>query len=337
MPCHIDPGRADDEAGQYVDMLLANSDAYRTNYTVLEEAAALFAAHEAGASRTRLRKATGRTPAQVKAALAAGGLPAETKARAAELNHEVTLDDLALLAEFEVMWTPRGASVTDSGIWPWSDGGMHVVLERRAGVVTAVAVAEAPGRLAEAAVRVNRFLRHLLDSGCSPNTAAAYGYDLRYLLEFLDERALGLEEFGPAAALELLGWLRRRPSRRPAQRLGLALSVEQGRLLAPATVARVLAAVSSFFEWAISAEVLDGENPMQRRFDLRWRGWLPGTGRSPGGKPAAAGPPDSAGAVAGAAAPADDRARCGRAAEEPDPAAGPGDGAADAGWRAAAR
>ena len=58
-------------------MLLANSDGYRANYTVLEEAAALFAAHEAGASRTRLRKATGRTPAQVKAALAAGGLSAE--------------------------------------------------------------------------------------------------------------------------------------------------------------------------------------------------------------------------------------------------------------------
>ena len=90
-----------DEAGQYVDMLLANSDAYRTNYTVLEEAAALFAAHEAGASRTRLRKATGRTPAQVKAALAAGSLAAETKAKAAQLNHEVTLDDLALLAEFD--------------------------------------------------------------------------------------------------------------------------------------------------------------------------------------------------------------------------------------------
>lgn len=43
-------------------MLLANSDGYRANYTVLEETAALFAAHEAGASRTRVCKATGRTP-----------------------------------------------------------------------------------------------------------------------------------------------------------------------------------------------------------------------------------------------------------------------------------
>ena len=68
MPCDIDPGRAGDEAGQYLDMLLANSHGYRANYTVLEETAALFAAHEAGASRTRIRKATGRTAAQVKTA-----------------------------------------------------------------------------------------------------------------------------------------------------------------------------------------------------------------------------------------------------------------------------
>ena len=144
---------------------------------------------------------------------------------------------------------------------------MRVQLERVAGVITSVTVAGAAGQLAEPVVLVNRFLRHLLDSGCSPNTAAAYGYDLRYLLEFLDEGGLGWDEFGPAAALELLGWLRRRPSRRPAQRLGLSLAVPQGRLLAPATVARALAAVSSFYEWAISAELFDRENPMQRRLD----------------------------------------------------------------------
>jgi ParB family chromosome partitioning protein len=101
VPCAIDPGRAGDEAGQYVDMLLANSDGYRTNYTVIEEAAALFAAHEAGATRTRLRKATGRTAAQVKTALAAGSLSTDTKARAAEMDRDLTLDDLALLAEFD--------------------------------------------------------------------------------------------------------------------------------------------------------------------------------------------------------------------------------------------
>jgi ParB family chromosome partitioning protein len=101
VPCDIDPGRAGDEAGQFLDMLLANSDGYRANYTVLEETAALFAAHEAGASRTRIRKATGRTAAQVKTCLAAGGLSEETRAQAAELGRELTLEDLAVLAEFD--------------------------------------------------------------------------------------------------------------------------------------------------------------------------------------------------------------------------------------------
>ncbi len=101
VPCDIDPGRAGDEAGQYLDMLLANSPGYRANYTVLEETAALFAAHEAGASRTRIRKATGRSAAQVKAAVTAGGLAPGTRARAAEASQDVTLDDLALLAEFD--------------------------------------------------------------------------------------------------------------------------------------------------------------------------------------------------------------------------------------------
>jgi ParB family transcriptional regulator, chromosome partitioning protein len=55
VPCVLDPGRACDEAGQFLDMLVANSGGYRKNLTPVEEAAALFAAHEAGASRTRIQ------------------------------------------------------------------------------------------------------------------------------------------------------------------------------------------------------------------------------------------------------------------------------------------
>lgn len=115
---------------------------------------------------------------------------------------------------------------------------------------------------------VCRFLAHLTDSGHSPNTVQAYAYDLRHLVVFLRERALDWDGFTPATALEFLGYLRRVPSGRPAQRLGLTVAVGGGKLLAPATVQRILAATSSFFEWAISAEVYAGtENPMQKRFD----------------------------------------------------------------------
>jgi hypothetical protein len=46
---------------------------HRRNFAPVEEAAALFAAHEAGASRTRIRKSTGRKAEEIKTALAAGG------------------------------------------------------------------------------------------------------------------------------------------------------------------------------------------------------------------------------------------------------------------------
>src|SRR6266487_1388576 len=84
-------------------MVTANSGAYRKNFTALEEATALFAAHEAGATRTRIRKATGRKPDQVKAALAAGGLSAATREQVAGLDpgEQLSLDELAVLAEFE--------------------------------------------------------------------------------------------------------------------------------------------------------------------------------------------------------------------------------------------
>jgi integrase len=111
-------------------------------------------------------------------------------------------------------------------------------------------------------------LAHLADAGFSPNTLCAYGYDLRRLAEFLDRSDLFFDDFTPARALEFLGYLRRLPSRRSAQRLGLAVATGQGRLLSAATVQRILAATSSFFEWAIAAEAYGGvDNPMQKRLD----------------------------------------------------------------------
>src|SRR6266536_2728297 len=82
-------------------MVTANSGAYRKNFTPLEEATALFAAHEAGATKTRIRKATGRKADQVNTALAAGGISAGTRGQVGSLDRQLTLDELALMAEFE--------------------------------------------------------------------------------------------------------------------------------------------------------------------------------------------------------------------------------------------
>ena len=101
VPCVLDPGRAGDAAGQFLDMVVANSDGHRRNFAPVEEAAALFAAHEAGASRTRIRKSTGRKAEDIKTALAAGRISGETRAAAGDLAAQLTLDELALLAEFD--------------------------------------------------------------------------------------------------------------------------------------------------------------------------------------------------------------------------------------------
>lgn len=145
------------------------------------------------------------------------------------------------------------------------DARVRVVKVREDGIVRKVRLEDAEGRPVEV---VCRFLEHLVDRGSSPNTLCAYGYDLKHLFTFLQREGRSWQEFGPADTLRFLGYLRRLPSRRAAQRLGLAVVVGgptmPGTLLSPATVNRVLAGASSFFDWAIAAEEYTrGESPFQ--------------------------------------------------------------------------
>jgi integrase/recombinase XerD len=145
---------------------------------------------------------------------------------------------------------------------------VRVVKERDGGVVRRVRLIDGAGEPVAAACR---FLDHLVDRGFSPHTICAYAYDLRRLFTFLAAEGMVWRQFRGPDALRLLAFLRRAPSRRPAQRLGLTVVVggaeAPGSLLAPATVNRILAAVSSFYDWAVVAEEYDGDSPMQKRLD----------------------------------------------------------------------
>jgi ParB family chromosome partitioning protein len=99
VPYDLVSERAGDEAGQYLDMI--NMNRHRNPLTALEEANALFAARQAGAPKTRIRKATGLTSASLSNALTAAKLSEETRARVAELDEQLTLDELAVMAEFD--------------------------------------------------------------------------------------------------------------------------------------------------------------------------------------------------------------------------------------------
>jgi integrase len=120
---------------------------------------------------------------------------------------------------------------------------------------------------------VTAFLNHLAARGYSPNTHAAYAYDLLHFYEFLARTHLSIEEFTPPQAVALLDYLRGVPSRRPAQRLGLTLCTsdagQPARRLAATTINRILAAVSSFYEYLIIAGRLPAQdNPLQQVEDL---------------------------------------------------------------------
>jgi integrase len=107
------------------------------------------------------------------------------------------------------------------------------------------------------------FLGHLGARGYSPNTLSAYAHDLLHLVRFLGQRGLAFPDFTPVEAVALLEYLSQVPSRKRAQGLPAV-----GRL-APASVNRVLVAVSSFFEYLIvSGQLARAENPMQKAADL---------------------------------------------------------------------
>jgi integrase len=137
---------------------------------------------------------------------------------------------------------------------------------------------------------VSCFLRQLAARGCSPNTIVAYAHDLQHLWRFLTGHGLEWDKLRPSDTLGLLEHLRASPCRRRRMhRLGPALvagTAVVATRLSPATINRVLAAVSSFYEWAILAQHFDRQNPIEKRVDPalmrvpdRHRPFLEGTGR----------------------------------------------------------
>ena len=117
---------------------------------------------------------------------------------------------------------------------------------------------------------VSGFMRHLRARGCSPNTLSGYCFDLLHFMTFLKAQRLTYQEFRPSHALLFLEYLSTRPIRKQARRLAPVLSTttDEGystTRLSPATINRILAAVSSFYEYLILSEQFSAcENPIQK-------------------------------------------------------------------------
>src|SRR2546422_9483541 len=116
---------------------------------------------------------------------------------------------------------------------------------------------------------VSGFMRQLRARGYSPNTLSAYIYDLLHFMTFLKEQQLTYQGFTPPHALKFLEYLSALPSRKQAQRLSLVLSTttDEGvstTRLSAATINRIFAAVSSFYEYLIlSGQFTERENALQ--------------------------------------------------------------------------
>jgi integrase/recombinase XerD len=116
-----------------------------------------------------------------------------------------------------------------------------------------------------------QFSVYLDASGCSPNTARAYGHDLTHLRCFLVEQGLDWRALTPARAVDLLIHLSSKRSHKRGAAQHPSLVVVDGKRavsrLSIATINRVLAAVSSFYEWAQITERFDGPSPITRVHD----------------------------------------------------------------------
>jgi integrase/recombinase XerD len=137
---------------------------------------------------------------------------------------------------------------------------------------------------------VAAFLRHLAARGYSPNTLIAYAHDLQHLWQFFSSSGLTWERLEPPHALDLLAYLRTLSSPHPVQRLGLTLTTTHhgtpAHALTPKTINRILAAVSSFYEYLIMAGQFSRANPLEKipeplahRLTARHRAFLAGIQR----------------------------------------------------------
>jgi site-specific recombinase XerD len=118
---------------------------------------------------------------------------------------------------------------------------------------------------------VSGFMRFLSARGCSPNTLSAYSHDLLHFARFLDQSSFDFNDFSPARSILFLEYLRSVPSRKQTQRYSLVLCrpndkrLGPGTRLSPATINRIVAAVSSFYEYLIlSGQLSTKDNPVSR-------------------------------------------------------------------------
>lgn len=144
-----------------------------------------------------------------------------------------------------------------------------MVVVQKGGAIGSPSDIELVGSHGNPIVIVGEFLKFLAARGCSPNTIRAYAHDLAHLWRFLSATRLDWHRLTPQYALDFVVHLRTVPASGHPRIRGPVLAARSGRrvpgpVLPPATVNRALAAVSSFYSWAITSSQFEGSNPVAR-------------------------------------------------------------------------
>ena len=146
---------------------------------------------------------------------------------------------------------------------------MPVIKERMPNGEISISVTDESGT---SVAVVNAFLAYLSARDCSPNTSIAYAHDLSHWWAFLAAQRLSWHEIRPVHTVEFLQFLRCvttiHRSRHTGPRLALVVSGELRAALAPATINRILAAVSSFYQFAILTDQYNWLNPIEKSEDF---------------------------------------------------------------------
>ncbi|MGP3920565.1 ParB/RepB/Spo0J family partition protein [Nonomuraea sp. 10N515B] len=150
--CLIDLTKADDRASLLVDQVVENDDDLRRGLTPFEQSRALFLAHQLGATRTEIRKKTGRSREEIATAIAAGKLSEPTRQRAQAMEYAWTLDELALLEEFD--GDEQALAEIDALISQWGHSSRHAIERVRRDRQEAAAHAQALAELEAAGIPV---------------------------------------------------------------------------------------------------------------------------------------------------------------------------------------
>lgn len=121
---------------------------------------------------------------------------------------------------------------------------------------------------------VTNFINYLKAKNYSPNTLKNYTYDLRYYFEYLED-CLGksYKEILPKDLIGLIEYLKNKPAKYKPSNLitiqDIASGHTQAGALSASTINRMLATISSFYDWVILSDEDVNMSPMPYVIDYK--------------------------------------------------------------------